>query len=160
MVAALGERVTPPWWRTQFLTDAGLRAISRILPRTAASAAVRSACVAACSEHDRLIGVGMRYHLFRLPAELEQVIDSHLSDPAREAALSALLKGGTDYLIGELQRLAGERVASAGEGPVSVGSADHLLTGRAVAEFAAHYGASFAKAQHRFPYLEGAEGHR
>lgn len=62
VVAALGERTTPPWWRTQFLTDAGLRAVSRIFPRTAVSSAVTSACIAARSEHDRLIGVGKRYH--------------------------------------------------------------------------------------------------
>ena len=34
IIAALGERVTPPWWRTQFLTDFGLRTIARVFPRT------------------------------------------------------------------------------------------------------------------------------
>jgi proteic killer suppression protein len=98
-------------WRICFRwTDAGRRAVSRVFPRTTVSAAVRSACIAACSEHDRLIGVTERYHLSRLPAEFEHAIDSHLSDPNRGAGLSALLRGGTDSPIGELERLVGEAV--------------------------------------------------
>jgi len=32
VVAMLGERILPPWWRTQFLTDFGLRALTRVFP--------------------------------------------------------------------------------------------------------------------------------
>ena len=35
IVATLDERATPPWWRTQLLTDFGFRAIARVFPRTA-----------------------------------------------------------------------------------------------------------------------------
>lgn len=160
LVAAVGERAAPPWWRTQFLTDAGLRAVSRIFPRTAASAAVRSACMAARAEHDRLIGVGNRIHLFRLPAEFEHAIESNLASPTQEVALSALLKEGTDALLRQLEGLASERVVKAGEGPISTGSVDDLRSGRAVSGFAAHYAAAFSQSHRRFPYLERSEGHR
>jgi hypothetical protein len=108
VVAGLGERATPPWWRTQFLTDAGLRAIARVFPRTAVAAAIRSASAAARPEHDRLIGVGKRYHLFRLPTEFERSIEDHLAEPARQAALADILKGGTDALLGELKRISND----------------------------------------------------
>jgi hypothetical protein len=67
IIAALGERASPPWWRTQFLTEIGLRTVGRIVPRTAVPAAVVSTSIAARAEHDRWIGVGRRFHLFRLP---------------------------------------------------------------------------------------------
>jgi hypothetical protein len=160
VVAALGERASPPWWRTQFLTDAGLRAVSRIFPRTAAAAAVRAASIAACAEHGRLTGAGNRYHLFRLPPDIEQAIDANLSDPASDAALSVLLKESTDALLRQLEGLAGDRVPKGGEGPISIGASDHLRTGRAVSEFAAHYAAAFSQGHRRFPYLERSEGQK
>lgn len=160
LVAALGERATPPWWRTQFLTEAGLRAVARVFPRTAVSAAVRSVCIAACSEHDRLIGVGTRYHLFRLPTEVEHAMGLSLADPARQAALSETLRGDTDALLAELKRLSGDRTPATGEGPVSAGHVEDLRAGRAVPQLAAYYCASFSKATRWLPYLEEREGHR
>src|SRR5262245_40492838 len=74
IVAMLGERTTPPWWRTQFLTDVGLRALTRVFPRTAASAALNSVLIVARGDHDKRIGVGGRYHLFRLPASMEHAV--------------------------------------------------------------------------------------
>ena len=38
LAAAAGESVVPPWWRTQFLTEAGLRLRRRIFPQTVGSA--------------------------------------------------------------------------------------------------------------------------
>ena len=47
VVVALGERTTPPWWRTEFLTDVGLRFMGKVFPRTAASAGLNSVLLAA-----------------------------------------------------------------------------------------------------------------
>ena len=160
VVAALGERATPPWWRTQFLTDAGLRAIARVFPRTAVAAAVRSASTAARPEHDRLIGVGKRYHLFRLPTEFERSIEDQLSDPARQAAVADILKGGTDALLGELKRISNEHTVSSAAGPVAIGPVDSIRSGRAIPEFAAHYFAGFSQGSRWFPYVEEREGKR
>lgn len=160
VVAALGERATPPWWRTQFLTDAGLRAIARVFPRTAVAAAVRSASAAARPEHDRLIGVDKRYHLFRLPTEFERSIEDHFVEPARQAALADFLKSGTDALVGELKRISNEHTVSSAAGPVSIGPVDSVRSGRAIPEFAAHYLAAFSQGSRWFPYVEEREGKR
>src|SRR5438128_9303831 len=53
IVATLGERATPPWWKTQFLTDVGMRSMARIFPRTALSAALNSVSIVAREDHDR-----------------------------------------------------------------------------------------------------------
>ena len=158
VVAALGERAVPPWWRTQFLTDAGLRAVARVFPRTAVSAAVRSACIAARSEHDRLIGVGKRYHLFRLPTEFEHAIEVNLAESACQVGLADILKAGTDALFGELKRISNEHTVAAAAGPVSIGHVDSIRTGRAIPEFAAHYYAAFSNGSRWFPYLQEREG--
>jgi hypothetical protein len=47
IVAALGERMAPQRWRAQFLSDVGLRALTRVFPRTAASAALNSVLIVA-----------------------------------------------------------------------------------------------------------------
>jgi hypothetical protein len=65
VTAATGERVLPPWWRTQFLTEAGVRSMRRIFPRTALGSALACVTEAARADHDSRIGIGGRYHLFR-----------------------------------------------------------------------------------------------
>ena len=70
LVAALGERVQEPWWRTQFLTTTGLRVGQRIFPRRFGAAALSTATAAACRDHD--VHTGRRsFHLFRLPGQIE-----------------------------------------------------------------------------------------
>src|SRR2546425_5415498 len=93
VVAALGERADPPWWRTQFLTEAGLRATQRIFPRTGVAAAIKSTSAAAKAEHDRLIGIGGRYHLFRLPTSLENGVAHALSETDMLTELGRVLIG-------------------------------------------------------------------
>ena len=79
LVATLGERTSPPWWRTQFLTDFGLRTLTRVFPRTAPSAALSSVVIAARDDHDKRIGIGRRYHLFRLPSNMEHALATRLT---------------------------------------------------------------------------------
>jgi hypothetical protein len=122
IVAMLGERTTPPWWRTQFLTDVGLRALTRVFPRTAASAALSSVLMAARVEHDKRIGLGGRYHLFRLPGSLEHGVALLLSEEAFATQTGALVSKGRDDLIHELATMARGREGTTGEGPIRLGS--------------------------------------
>src|SRR5215471_6648991 len=70
-VAALGERLSPPWWRTEFLSPTGLRIVQRLFPRIYLAAALESATVAARRDHDANIG-RRSFHLFRLSAYMER----------------------------------------------------------------------------------------
>src|ERR1035441_5172799 len=70
IVAAVGERTTPAWWHTRILTDVGLRVTGKVFPRTALTTALKSVSHVAQVDHDQRVGSD-RYHLFRLPPEIE-----------------------------------------------------------------------------------------
>ena len=157
VVAVLGERVTPPWWRTKFLTEVGLRTTARIFPRTAIAAAVNSVSVAAQVDHDKRVGVGRRYHLFRLPSGLERAIAAAMSEETFRSKVTDLVKADQETLLKELESLADKPSVPSAEGPVGLGSAKRLMGSAAIAAMAAHYRASAVDGARRFPYFEETE---
>src|SRR5712691_10043226 len=72
LVCAIGGSGHAKWWRTEFLTPAGLRFLERLYPRTSHAAAIKATAVAARDLHDTSIGRGGVYHLFRLPDPIER----------------------------------------------------------------------------------------
>jgi hypothetical protein len=157
IVAVLGERVTPPWWRTQFLTDVGLRALIRVFPRTAASAALNSVLIAARDDHDKRIGVGHRYHLFRLPSTTEHALAALLSGEAFEARTTDIVSRGRDDLIHQIATMAHGRDEVPADGPVRVGSTGNI--GRSgIERLAAEYHHSFETNRRAFPYFDNVAG--
>lgn len=158
IVAALGERSTPPWWKTQFLTDVGMRSMVRIFPRTALSAALNSVSIVARQDHDKRIGVGGRYHLFRLPTSMEHVMTSALSEESVHLQATAMMKEGQDGLIKALETSANGRTVRAAEGPVILGRSEHLVKAIGLQELAAHYRDSFKMNRRAFPYFQDTEG--
>lgn len=153
IVAALGERATPPWWRTQFLTEVGLRTVARIVPRTAVPAAVASTSITARTEHDRWIGVGRRFHLFRLPGVFETSVEAALHEEKLQAQLKQAL-AMHERLVEELASLAGARHQKPTDGPVALGDARQLSKPATTAVLAACYLAAFSGAGRCFPYFE------
>lgn len=157
IVASLGEQPPSPWWRTQFLTDAGLRATSRIFPRTGVAAAINSACEAARLDHDKKVGVGRRYHLFRLPIDWEDGVTSMLKEPEQQAEAKQLILSGRDGLLKSLESLVQGAKRVGKEGPVSLGLAVRIGTKEAIAELAANYLRAFTNNQKCYPYFEEQE---
>jgi hypothetical protein len=157
LVAALGERTTPQWWRTQFLKEVGLRAMGRVFPRTAVSAALKSVTIAACAEHDKRIGVGGRYHLFRLPVALEQSLAATMSEDEFRSQTSAIIAKEQEGLIQELVAMANGRTIASADGPVKLGSVARLAEKAGVEELAANYRLSFEMNRRTFPYFEDGE---
>jgi hypothetical protein len=159
LVATLGERTSPPWWRTQFLKEVGLRAMGRVFPRTAVAAALKSVTIAARAEHDKRIGVGGRYHLFRLPTALEQSLAAVMSEDEFRSQTGAVIAKEQEGLMRELAVMANGRRISPAEGPVRLGSVPRLDEKAGVEELAAHYRSSFETNRRTFPYFED-EGSR
>lgn len=157
VTATLGERVTPSWWRTQFLTDVGLRAMTRVFPRTAVSVALSSTTIAARVDHDKRIGVGGKYHLFRLPNTIEHAVDVAISEDSFHLQAAAMIAMGRDALIEELAAIAKGRVIPPADGSVRLGSASRILEAARIEELAAHYRASFETSRRAFPYFEELE---
>lgn len=160
IVAILGERATPSWWRTQFLTDVGLRALTRVFPRTAASAALSSVQIAARVEHDKRIGLGERYHLFRLPANLEHGVALVMSEEAFATQTGALVSKRPEDLIHELATMAHSRKETIAEGPIRLGSIAAIAESIGIEGLAALYWHSFETRRRAYPYFGELEGRR
>jgi hypothetical protein len=156
VTAATGERVAPPWWRTQFLTEAGLRSTRRIFPRTALGSALACVTEAARAEHDSRIGIGGRYHLFRLPPRIEQQLASSLNESAFSAELEDAIKGGLEHVLSMLERLSTGAKLTPKDGPVSLGEIGQLLKSQSFAEIAALYRGAAASGRRSYPYFEGS----
>ena len=157
IVAMLGERTTPPWWRTQFLTDVGLRALTRVFPRTATSAALSSVLMAARVEHDKRIGLGRRYHIFRLPGSLENGIALLMSEEDFTTQTGALVSKGLDDLIHELATMANGRKEPPADGPIRLGPSAGIVDAASVERLAANYSHSFQTNRRAFPYFDDGE---
>ena len=104
LVGVLGELGEPPWWRTRYLSDTGLRFLERIYPRTAFAAGVRGCGIAARGVHDESIGRGKVFHLFRLPRSFENDIENELTTGLGKRLLEELQEalGDADRLRGRL----------------------------------------------------------
>jgi hypothetical protein len=156
-VAALGERATPQWWRTQFLTDIGLRTLTRVFPRTAAAAALNSVVIAAREDHDKRIGIGRRYHLFRLPSNTEHALATQLTTTAFALRMTDIVSRGRDDLIHQIATMAHGRDEVPADGPVRVGSTANI--GRdGIERLAAEYHHSFETNRRAFPYFDDMAG--
>jgi hypothetical protein len=111
LVLALGETAAPPWWRTEYLSGAGLRILERIYPRTAFAAALYATGAAARTIHDASTRRGSIYHLFCLPIPREREIHTLLS-ATHNARLSEELRpalGNRDELMDQFRALASEQ---------------------------------------------------
>jgi len=157
LVAALGERTAPPWWRTQFLTDVGLRTIGRVFSRTAVRAALESTTIVARADHDRRIGVGCRYHLFRFPTALEHSLADAMLDDWVCAELTAVLKAPQSGLFDMVAKTASFPKMAATEGPIRLGPPARLLELSGFEDLASHYRISFETGRRIFPYFEAEE---
>src|SRR5712664_3411014 len=158
IVATLGERTTPPWWRTQFFSEFGVRALTRVFPRTAASAALNSVLIAAREDHDKRIGIGGRYHLFRLPASIERAAILLMSEETFAVQTSATVSKGEEDLIHELATMARGRKEPPAEGPIRLGPSASIAEVAGIEGLAAHYGYSFQTSRRAFPYFDDGEG--
>ena len=155
VVSVLGEAAHAKWWRTEFLTAAGLRFLDRLYPRTNRTAALHSAGTAAREMHDTSIGRGGVYHLFRLPEPLEGQYralarDGHVDELVRE--IEPIL-GDRTALLTQLDVLAGGGPEAA-PGPQRIGNVRDLNNGASLGRWASAYGHAFRNDYRVFPYVE------
>lgn len=155
LVLALGESVSPAWWRTEFMSETGLRFLERLYPRTVFHAAVRAAGEAACGVHDRAVGRVGVYHLFRLPESLE--VEIHQMSPTGNEDFITLFRAG----LGSPERLMEMMVPLCGAGEAQdvasgakrIGTDRQLLTSDGLNRVATIYHSAFRKRTLAFPYF-------
>jgi hypothetical protein len=155
LVLALGEASAPPWWRTEYLSGAGLRILERIYPRTAFAAALHASGAAARTIHDASTGRGSIYHLFRQPIPREREIRTLLlaipGQRLTEELRPAL--GDRDALMEPLRALAVE-VPEEVIGPWCTGNSRDLHRSEVYKRMAGAYLRGFETGKKIFPYVE------
>ena len=155
LVSVLGESAHMKWWRTEFLTSAGLRFLDRLYPRTSCAAAVRATGVAARALHDSNIGRGGVYHLFRLPETLEEQIHTMARGGYFEEVLPELRSslGDREAILSQLDALATD-LPETERGPQRIGSVQDLRRDKLAGMWAGAYLSAFRQGYRVFPYFE------
>jgi hypothetical protein len=154
VVLALGESVSPSWWKTEFMNETGLRFLERLYPRTAFIAAVHAAGKAATDTHDRAVGRVGVYHLFRLPDSLETEI--HRMAPDVDTDFFSTLRnalGRPTELMELLAPMCGGEGADNAPGPQKVGTDKDLMTVADLEKIATVYHRAFKSNKPGFPYF-------
>jgi len=150
LVAALGERLSKPWWRTQFLTPTGQRYMERVFPRRSLPAGMESATIAARRDHDANVGT-RSYHLFRLPPHLED----QLAETVAEHGLDSVELGdGLNEVLENVIQLGSGASLPSGSGPKSLGSVKEVLKPAPLASLAALYAKAAQEGTRIYPYFE------
>ncbi len=153
LVSFLGEKDAHGWWNTSFLGATGQRYLAFNFPRSSVSAGVNAVTQAACQLHDERIGRGRVFHLFRLPAGMEEEIHSSL---LRSEVAERLIESIPDVAAAtrNLEELASGR-ADTSQGPVAIGTQADILKKSTLAKLAACYLNAFRNGTRVFPYFEG-----
>jgi hypothetical protein len=153
-VAALGERLSPQWWRTEFLSPTGLRIVQRLFPRTYLATALESATVAARRDHDANIG-RHSFHLFRLPAHIERQLQDLIRTEG--AFTDSKIPDTPEQIIEVLEALALQGTTLIGTGPRLLGSIKDISTPTTVNKLASLYAYAARKGERIYPYFEALE---
>jgi hypothetical protein len=150
VVGYLGEKPRKAWWGTDLLGATGVRFLENVFPRTAWNAALTSTCEAARIVHDQSIGRSGSYHLFRLPPDIESIVEGAQRMTDFKGLWTAIQSEAEAFQ--SLEKLAESQI-QAPAGPVQIGVASRILRKDSVNEIAAHYASSFKTGNRCFPYF-------
>ena len=153
LVGYLGEKDQFNWWDCRFLSPNGLKFLEINFPRTVLAAGVTSVTAAAGRFHDERIGKKDVFHLFRLPAGLEEAVHNAL--PSGSPTSWTMMLASAETAITQLETMA-KGTIDAPVGPVQVGAVATLTSYDAISEIAKHYKDAFAHGKLVLPYFRGA----
>lgn len=149
-IGALGEQPKAGWWKSAFCGKNAAQFLSPVFPRTTLLARLNGVAAAACKVHDEHISVGKKFHLFRLPEDVEQGVHSVLSNPETVAAAETLM-ASVDNVLEYIHEHASD--ASPAIGPVKVGTTADLTKDSVWRLVAAHYLNAYEHGEQVFPYF-------
>lgn len=165
LVLALGESVQPPWWRSRYMNETGLRFLERVYPRSYFQAALHASGKAAAIVHDNAIGRRGVFHLFRLPESIEtEVMGSAAisTDFLKEGCFSELRADLGDPqrlmdLLADFAIIQGGNLVMSTEnslGPQRIGASEALHDVETYKRMAGIYLNAFRGGYQAFPYAE------
>ena len=156
-VGYIGEKGQRGWWQSSFFTPGASMFLTPVFTKTPTLAQLTGVTAAAALAHDERIGVGRVYHLFRLPAAIEQEIFVAARDldstPAASSGLNPLRPGREpDDAVAYLQAHA-ETVPADAVGPTRIGDRRSLETPATWSAAAACYLHWLATKSPVYPYF-------
>ena len=146
-VAFLGEKDQQNWWSSSFLSEVGKTFLKPVFPKTTLLARVTGASTAARVTHDKHIGLGNVFHLFRLPENLENEIFHALKN---EPSILDNIKS-EDNAYASLQSMANGDIAQS-VGPLLLSQVEVNQT--AISHMAAVYLMGYKNNQNVYPYYK------
>lgn len=152
LIGFLGEKNQSNWWDCQFLSPNGLRFLELNFPRTVLASAITSVTAAAMRFHDERIGKTDVFHLFRLPAGLEEAVQH--SVPSGLPDEWVLMIADVKTALKQLASMT-DGVVDASLGPVQVGKDVTLKGDKAGILVAKYYYDAFANGKIVLPYFQG-----
>ena len=150
LVGFLGEKRQFNWWDTDFLSPTGLEFLAINFPRSTFAAGCNSIVEAARRLHDERIGKGGVYHLFRLPASLEETVHQEIMKLPTEK-LAEDVKN-REVALESLKAVA-QDITEGSEGPVLIAGAAELTDPKLLKNLAGQYLAAFIDSKQCFPYF-------
>jgi len=129
------------WYSQKVLTNNSDTFLGYILPKTKIKASFNLANKIACLEHDENIK-GNRIHLFRLPQNIEIMIDN------------VIIETQTDNIIDELTKLTSDIAVETNKGAFNIGSINELQSEYIIQVFAKQYLEAFKGGYKTYPYLQ------
>jgi hypothetical protein len=129
------------WYNQKVLTNNSGAFLEYILPKTKAKASFNLATKIACIDHDQNIK-GNRIHLFRLPQNIEILLDTVVSDSKIE------------NIIAELTIIASGIAVETDKGAVNIGAVNELQSEYIIQVFAKQYLEAFKGGYKTYPYLQ------
>ncbi len=151
LIGFLGEKSQYNWWDTNFLSKTGRQFLAINFPRSTFAAGCNSVSEAAKRIHDKRIGKGSVYHLFRFSTSIENLIHKCLISTDYGELFSHLKD--KDTVLKELQKFISSTI-TAPEGPVQIGTSKNMLSDFAIDELARHYHDAFSRGKQCFPYFK------
>lgn len=149
-IGFLGEQANPRWWTSSFCGSNGKAFLAPVFPRTYVHAQYQGVVSAAALVHDDRIGVGNVFHLFRLPEDIEQALQSSGKDEINMALTDVMrdVDSAKKFLRGH----AGS-VQKTSQGPVKVGHLSALRDTSVWKDVAAFYLNGFEQQRETFPFF-------
>jgi len=151
IVGYLGEKDQFNWWDSSFYSKSALAFLNPLFPRTSELARCRAVQNAASILHDKAIGIGEIYHLFRLPEHIETQIHTCLqNDDKIKKTINFCAEKSSVH--SRLESIAsGSQTKSSG--PISIGSLDFLEKGALTPLMASVYLDAFNENRKSYPYI-------
>ncbi len=151
IVGYLGEKSQHDWWSSEFFSATAPAFLNPVFGKTSTLAQYHGVKEAACRVHDKHIGVGRVFHLFRLPESIDQAVFEVLQNPAVADALRKEIES-QDAAAAALHLIV-NNTGSLQEGPVQIGAISDLEDTRWLSDAARCYESAFNAGLRSFPYL-------